>query len=294
LEKSILVLGGSGMAGHMVTKYLEETGKYDVVNTCHNKLFNERSIRLDIFYRKKIIEILKNIKPSIVINCIGILTKKANDNPDLAIYVNSYFPRLLERLGPEMNFRTIHLSTDCVFSGGRGNYTVFDIPDAKDMYGKSKALGELINDRDLTIRTSIIGPELNKNGVGLFHWFMHQRGIVKGYNNVFWTGLTTLELAKVIEKVIEMDLTGLYQIVPQEKISKYELLKLIQTVFYKDDIKIIAFQDKKLDKSLISSVSFSVQDYHEMLDELKYWMINHKYLYSAIYGSMLNQLSAHP
>jgi len=286
LKKSVLVLGGSGMAGHIVTKYLEETEKYDVINTCHNKLSNEKSIVLDIFDREKIVETLKNIKPNIVINCIGILTKKANDNPELAVYINSYFPRLLEQLGPKMNFKTIHLSTDCIFSGEKGNYTVFDIPDAKDMYGKSKALGELKNDRDLTIRTSFIGPELNENGVGLFHWFMNQHGIVNGYSNVFWTGLTTLELSKVVKKAIEMDLTGLHQIVPQEKISKYELLKLIQTVFCKDDVKIVAFQDKKLDKSLILSVSFLVQNYYEMMRELKYWMVDHKYMYSKIYGSM--------
>ena len=286
MKKSVLVLGGSGMAGHIVTKYLEETEKYDVINTCHNKLSNEKSIVLDIFDREKIVETLKNIKPNIVINCIGILTKKANDNPELAVYINSYFPRLLEQLGPKMNFKTIHLSTDCIFSGEKGNYTVFDIPDAKDMYGKSKALGELKNDRDLTIRTSFIGPELNENGVGLFHWFMNQHGIVNGYSNVFWTGLTTLELSKVVKKAIEMDLTGLHQIVPQEKISKYELLKLIQTVFCKDDVKIVAFQDKKLDKSLILSVSFLVQNYYEMMRELKYWMVDHKYMYSKIYGSM--------
>lgn len=287
MRKTVLVLGGGGMAGHMITKYLEETEKYDVVNTCHNKLFNKRSMVLDVFDRKKIVETLSNVKPNIVINCIGILVKKANDNPDLAIYVNSYFPRLLEQLGPKMNFRTIHLSTDCVFSGERGNYTVFDIPDAKDMYGKSKALGELKNDRDLTIRTSIIGPELNENGVGLFHWFINQHGIVNGYSNVFWTGLTTLELAKVIRKAIEINLTGLHQIVPWEKISKYELLKLIQTIFCKDDVKIVAFQDKKLDKSLIPSVSFLVQNYYEMIYELKSWMVNHKYMYSAIYESIL-------
>lgn len=286
MRKNVLVFGGSGMAGHIVTKYLEETEKYDVINTCHNKLSNEKSVVLDIFDREKIVETLKNIKPNIVINCIGILTKKANDNPDLAVYVNSYFPRLLEQLGPKMNFKTIHLSTDCVFSGERGNYTVFDIPDAKDMYGKSKALGELKNDRDLTIRTSIIGPELNENGVGLFHWFMNQHGIINGYSNVFWTGLTSLELAKVIGKMIEMDLTGLHQIVPQEKISKYELLKLIQEVFGKEDVKVVSFPDKKLDKSLIPSVSFLVQNYYEMIHELKYWMIDHKYLYSDIYGSI--------
>lgn len=267
--KKVLLIGGRGMAGHMINNYLEKTGKYEIVNTCLNEKLNEKSILLDVRNKDKLEGIIDAVKPEIIINCVGILTKQANENPKLAIEVNSYFPHFLEELGKEKGFKTIHLSTDCVFSGKKGNYTVDDIPDAVDFYGKSKAIGELKNDRDLTIRTSIIGPELNPNGVGLFQWFMNQEGEVNGYDKVFWTGLTTLELAKVIDKAIELDLTGLHQIVPKEKISKYDLLNLIKEVF-KKEIIINRYSDKIVDKSLEQEQveGIIISDYKAMLLEL--------------------------
>jgi dTDP-4-dehydrorhamnose reductase len=232
--KKILLLGGRGMAGHMVNYYLEKTGKYDIVNTCFQKKANEKSILLDVRNKEKIKDVIDSVKPDIVINCVGILIKEANENPKMAMEINGFFPHYLEELGKEKHFMTIHLSTDCIFSGEKGNYTTEDIPDADDYYGKSKAVGELKNDRDLTIRTSIIGPELNPDGVGLFQWFMSQKDEINGYDKVYWTGLTTLELAKIIDRAIEINLTGLHHIVPDQKISKYDLLNLIAEIFQKD------------------------------------------------------------
>jgi len=281
--KKILVAGGNGMAGHMITTYLKETKKYDVINICHSETLDEKSIILDVLEREQLIQTLLNIKPNIVINCTGILTKQADSNPDLAIYVNAYFPRLLEKLGPKLGFRTIHLSTDCVFSGKKGNYTESDIPDANDMYGRTKALGELKNDRDLTLRTSIIGPELKTNGIGLFNWFMQQKGIVNGYTNVFWTGVTTLELAKAIDRAIGLELTGIIHLVPDNKISKYDLLKKIQNIFSKSDVDIKPFEEIHSDKSLLRTRSSQlvVPDYDKMLTELRKWIQDHKILFKT-------------
>lgn len=289
--KTVLIIGGNGMAGHMITTYLKETGKYDVFNICHKESLDEKSIILDILDRDKLIQILLNLKPEVVVNCVGILTKQAEDNPDIAIYVNAYFPKLLEKIGPQFGFRTIHLSTDCMFSGKKGNYTEDDIPDANDIYGRTKALGELKNNHDLTIRTSIIGPELKINGVGLFNWFMHQSGTINGYTKVVWTGVTTLELAKNVDKAIELKLSGLTHLVPNNKISKYDLLKKIQKVFDKNNVNIVPFDEIYSDKSLVRTkpIQLVVPDYDEMLAELKNWIENHKMLFRIYNDYMPNQ-----
>lgn len=199
--KKILVIGSKGMAGHMIKEYLSQKG-YDVYGAFREK--EEKNLEanefyLDAFDKEKLEEILKKVKPDFVINCIGILNQFAENNPDIAIYVNGYFPHYLDRLSEKYGYKLIHITTDYVFSGKKGNYTEDDFRDADSYYGRSKAIGEVNNNRTLTFRTSIIGPDINKDGIGLFNWFMKQEGRIKGYSNVFWSGVTTLELAKAIE-----------------------------------------------------------------------------------------------
>ena len=124
------------------------------------------------------------------------------------------------------------------FSGKEGSYTEDSFKNGIGFYAQSKALGEVINTKDLTFRTSIIGPELKQNGIGLFHWFMNQSGDVSGYKEAFWSGVTTIELAKAIDQAIDQKLTGLYHLVNNNKISKYDLLDYINTVFRNDKILI--------------------------------------------------------
>lgn len=155
-------------------------------------------------------------KPDVIINCIGALIKESEEHPDRAVFINSFFPHYLARLGNELNFKLIHLSTDCVFSGEKGDYSETDFKDGKDFYAQTKALGEIINGDHLTFRTSFIGPEMKERGTGLFHWFMTQNGKVYGYSRVYWTGITTLELAKAIDRAIEKNLKSLYHLVPQK------------------------------------------------------------------------------
>ena len=228
--KKILLFGATGMAGHMVYYFLRETKKYKIDNVVFRNKLTEDSIQLDVTNNNAVSKLVKTIKPDIIINCIGVLIKGSKENPDNAILLNAYFPHLLKRLSDEVNATLIHISTDCVFSGKKGNYSEIDFRDADDVYGRSKALGEIINEKDLTIRTSIIGPELKENGEGLFHWFMKNSGNVNGYTNAYWGGVTTLELAKAIDVAIENNLTGLVHLSNGEKISKFDLLNLIKKV----------------------------------------------------------------
>lgn len=225
--KKVLIIGSKGMAGHMIKEYLIQK-EYDVYGTFREK--EEKNLEMNEFYldafdKGKLEEILKKVKPDFVINCIGILNQFAENNPDIAIYVNGYFPHYLDRLSEKYGYKLIHITTDCVFSGKKGNYTEDDFRDADSYYGRSKAIGEVNNNKTLTFRTSIIGPDINKDGIGLFNWFMKQEGKIKGYSNVFWSGVTTLELAKAIEASFNQNISGIVHLVNNKKISKYDLLK---------------------------------------------------------------------
>ena len=167
--KKVLLFGATGMAGHVTYYYLRSMGKYDISNVVYRTPLTEDSIVVDVTNRDAVADVVHRVHPEIIINCIGILIKGSKEHPDNAILINAYFPHLLKRLSDEVGAKLIHISTDCVFSGKKGNYTEDDFRDADDVYGRSKALGEIINDKDLTIRTSIIGPELKNNGEGLFH-----------------------------------------------------------------------------------------------------------------------------
>ncbi|MEL7601195.1 MAG: SDR family oxidoreductase [Proteiniphilum sp.] len=281
-KKKILLLGATGMAGHVAYHYLKETNKYEIVDVVFRNKLPADSIVLDVTDKHATEELIKTVNPDIILNCIGILIKGSRQHPDNAIYINAYFPHLLERLSSEINAKLIHISTDCVFSGKKGNYSEYDFKDADDIYGRSKALGEVDNDRDLTLRTSIIGPELKQNGEGLFHWFMHQEGKINGFTDAIWGGVTTLELAKAIDKAIDNNLTGLVHLSNGTGINKYDLLNLFKSIWIRNNIDINPFEGHAVDKSLQSSTKFNmnVPSYSAMLDELKNWMDNHKSIYN--------------
>lgn len=284
-KKKILLLGATGMAGHVAYHYLKETNKYEIIDVVFRNKLTADSIVLDVTDIHATEELIKTVKPDIIVNCIGILIKGSRQHPDNAIYINAYFPHLLERLSSEIDAKLIHISTDCVFSGKKGNYTEYDFKDADDVYGRSKALGEVDNDRDVTIRTSIIGPELKQNGEGLFHWFMHQEGKVNGFTDAIWGGVTTLELAKAIDKAIDNNLTGLVHLSNGTGINKYDLLNLFRTIWNRNNIDINPFEGHAVDKSLQSSTKFNmnVPSYSEMLDEMKSWMDKYRDMYQNFY-----------
>lgn len=289
-KKKLLILGAAGMAGHAAYIYLKETGKYEIATVCHSGKIEAESYELDVYDSRRLTQIIEQEKPNVVINCIGILIRGSKSNPSNAIYINAYFPHKLSEITHSLfpNSKVIHISTDCVFSGNEGGYKDSDIKNALDTYGMTKNLGELINDRDLTLRTSIIGPELKKNGEGLMHWIFSQKaaGEINGYQKSIWGGITTLELAKVIDSCIETDLTGLYQISNNSSISKYELISLVVKEFDLP-IKVNAVEGVVCNKSIVNTerqdFSFSVSSYDKMIEDIHVFMDVHKELYKQYY-----------
>ncbi len=268
------------MAGHLITTYFESLRSYDVYNSSVEP-FNKKTIIIDAFDRTTIKAVLSAVRPDIVINCAGILIQASENNPDIAFYINSFFPLYLSRLGREFGFKLIQMSTDCVFSGEKGGYLEGDIKDGRGYYAQSKIAGEIVNDVDLTFRMSIVGPEINKKGTGLLHWFLHQKGEINGFVNTWWTGITTLELAKGMRSAIEQNLTGLYHFVPPSKISKYDLLSLFNEVWGRG-VKINRDERAGSDKSLVNTrrdFDYNFKSYKQMLIELKEWMDTHQDLY---------------
>ena len=275
--KKVMILGVHGMAGNMIYSYLSSLNKYSIVTIART------NSPFPVDYTMEVIEgsydleaIISKEKPDIIINCIGVLVKYSSQYPIKAYIINSLFPKYLATITHNTKTKIIHLSTDCVFSGTRGNYLDTDMPDGIGPYASTKSKGEIRNDKDLTIRMSIIGPELKDNPTGLFGWFMAQSGKVKGFSNCMWSGITTLCLAQNIDEIIGCNLTGLYQLTPNYKISKYKLLKLIQKVWKRKDITILADKSMVHNKTLLSSHRSNFkpimpENYEEMLKEMKEW-----------------------
>jgi dTDP-4-dehydrorhamnose reductase len=248
--KKILILGARGMAGHVMAEYLSQRPEYEIILA--DIAGAPGIIILDVTDFLKVKDVLRDRRPDIVVNCVGMLVQASQDRVDRAILINSYLPHFLSRLGRECGFKLIHISTDCVFSGDRGGYSEDDFRDGDTPYARTKALGELINDVDLTLRTSIIGPELKQDGTGLLHWFLMQKGTIKGYSKAYWSGVSTLELAKVVELCIRHGVSGLVNLTMIQKISKFDLLVACQKVWSHGQVRILPDDTHASDKSLVS------------------------------------------
>ncbi|MFT0308022.1 dTDP-4-dehydrorhamnose reductase family protein [Bacteroides thetaiotaomicron] len=282
IKKKVLLFGATGMAGHIAYYYLQSTERYELINVVYRTKLVKDSIVVDVTDKNAVTKLVEEVRPDLIINCIGVLIKGSKEHPDNAIFINAYFPHLLKKLSDKIGAKLIHISTDCVFSGKRGNYTESDFRDADDIYGRSKALGEIINDKDLTIRTSIIGPELKTTGEGLFHWFMHQTGQVNGFKTAIWGGVTTLELAKAIDNAIVQQQTGLIQLSNGIGITKYDLLNLFKKIWHRSNVNILPYNGNGIDKSIAKSDKFAyeVPGYEVMLLEQYEWMRKNDKLYS--------------
>lgn len=283
MSKKILIIGSKGMAGHMIRHFLKEQSNYSIVDIARNNESFEPKYILDVTDFDALKKIISVEKPDVVINCVGVLNKDAETNPDKAILLNAYLPHMLGMYCTTIGSKLIHFSTDCVFSGSAGSYTETDIKNGEGFYAQSKALGEVNYGNHLTIRTSIIGPEL-KNGIGLFHWFMNQKGDIKGYSQAYWSGVTTTELAKAVYFAIEHEISGLYHLVNNMRINKYELLLIFKEVFNRTDITIHPYDQYKIDKSLINKrndFNYFVPSYLEMVTDMKKWIDDHAPIYSG-------------
>lgn len=282
--KKILIIGSKGMVGHVIHNYFASIDNFKVFAIARNIPESEKCFNVDVSDTLKIQTIIKTNEFDVVVNCIGILNKDAEDHPAKAVWFNSYFPHFLEEITKNTKTKIIHISTDCVFSGKRGNYTEDDVRDGVGFYAQSKALGEIDNAKDVTIRTSIIGPEINLNGIGLLHWFLSQpiHSKLRGYSNAYWTGLTALELAKVIHEIISQNISGLIQVVPKDKINKHELLKLFNSIFRNNQLEIVDYNAYSVDKSLVSNrqdFDYHVPTYEQMLIDLKAWILEQSIVY---------------
>ncbi|OPZ83748.1 MAG: dTDP-4-dehydrorhamnose reductase [Firmicutes bacterium ADurb.Bin419] len=277
----ILVLGATGMAGHTISIYLKEAG-HEITALSRNRFEYCTNILSDVtdfgFLRKTV----EDGNYDAVINAVGILNQEAEDNKCIAVLLNSYLPHFLSYITKDMKTRIIHMSTDCVFSGKKGGYTETSLRDGETFYDRSKALGELVNSKDLTFRNSIIGPDMDEKGIGLFNWFMRQNGSINGFTKAIWSGVTTLTLAKAMEQALRENLTGLYNLVNNITISKYELLSLFNKHMKNSEIEIVPSDKAALDKSLVNcrtDFSFTVPHYEAMILEMKQWIESHKELY---------------
>jgi len=279
--KNALILGSEGMAGHVISEYLSQFDEYHVIN-CARRSSSAGTIILDVMDFSVVKKVLTETNPAIVINCVGLLIEASKKRFDEAILINSYFPHFLTRIGKEQNFRLIHLSTDCIFSGKRGNYAESDTCDSNEPYARTKALGEINSVDHLTIRTSIIGPELKSEGTGLFNWLMHQSGTIRGYSKAYWSGVTTIELSRFIHAAIKGRLTGLFQLTAPKKINKYDLLMLFKQIWQRENIQIEPFDDYFSDKSMISTrtdFQWQLPEYPDMFAAMKKWMDKRPALY---------------
>jgi len=277
----IAVLGSTGMAGHVVAQFLEERG-HEVFRLSRSERTGERRAAVDVTDFDSLGIWLDRVSPHAVVNCIGLLQKACDARPDLGVLINSYLPHWLEHRYAETPVKLIHLSTDCVFSGARGKYREDDLPDGTSVYDRTKALGELRNSKDLTFRMSIIGPDIDPEGTGLFNWFMRQKGELWGYGKVYWNGVTTVELARAVERALEDGLTGLYHLTPAEGIDKYSLLRLFQKSFARDCVTIRRAEEPVADKTLVNTrkdFRFPIPDYPSQIDSMREWVQAHKPLY---------------
>jgi dTDP-4-dehydrorhamnose reductase len=277
-----LILGGDGMLGHRL--FLHLRSRHEVRVTLRQEWTAYERYRIfdtpdaytgvDVRNRDRIVEVIANFRPEAVVNAVGIvkqreLAKEAIPN----LEINALFPHRLAAVCGLAGARLVHMSTDCVFSGRRGSYTEEDVSDAEDLYGRTKLLGEVGGEHCTTLRTSIIGLELSRRE-GLVEWFLAQQGEVRGFTQAVYSGLTTAEMSRVIERVLvwHPDLSGIWQ-VASEPITKYDLLVRLAESLDRTDVWITPDDSVRIDRSLAGAAfekatGYRAPGWDEMLKEL--------------------------
>lgn len=272
------------MLGHTLFSELSSSKRFDVYATVRNSgtlskwfspsLLNKVIGGVNVDNLDTVIRAISSVKPDVVINCIGLIKQLPEASDHLAaISVNSLLPHRIALLCQTAGARMIHFSTDCVFDGKKGNYRESDLADGNDLYGRTKLMGEVSGAYCLTLRTSIIGHEL-RGCHSLVEWFLAQKGTISGFKNVIYSGLPTVEIARLIGDYVipNADLNGLYHLSSQP-ISKYELLKLVAVRYKKEDVAIKPHDKPRLDRSLDSSAFDQLVNYYppswpELVDKM--------------------------
>lgn len=255
----VLVLGAGGMLGNAVMRVLSEKSDWQIFGTVRSGaasrffvpgIADKLIAGVEVEEQDALVRVLTQVRPDVVINCIGLIKQLAEgDDPLLALPINAMLPHRLARLCKLAGSRLIHVSTDCVFSGSKGGYVEGDASDAQDLYGKSKFLGEVHDTHAITLRTSIIGHEL-QSAHGLVEWFLSQQGRCKGYRQAIFSGLPTVVLAKIMRDVVipRPELNGLYH-VAAAPIAKFDLLNLVARQ-YNQGIEIVPDDALVINRSL--------------------------------------------
>ena len=281
-KTKILILGASGMLGSTLLRYLSSQSNIDVygtarsfhsVGTLPKALYAHLKLNVDVENADHLLKVFSDVRPDVVLNCVGIVKQLSEaDDPLTAIPINSLLPHRLAKLCAASGARLIHFSTDCVFLGSKGMYKESDFPDATDLYGRSKLMGEVDYPNAITLRTSLIGHELSGNR-SLVSWFLSQSGSIKGFRRAIFSGLPTVEIARVVHEHVlpNTDLCGLYHL-SVDPISKFDLLRLVADVYGKS-IEIIPDHQLVIDRSLDSSrfraaTGFSPQHWSEMVQAM--------------------------
>lgn len=278
----ILIVGGDGMLGHQLLETLKDRHEVRVTlrqneNSYHQwNMFNPQNsfYNIDVAHIDDLHKVLLSFKPQAVINAVGIVKQRKSAKEAIpSIEINALFPHKLALLCEEINARMIHISTDCVFSGRQGKYRETDLSDAEDLYGKSKFLGEVHEKHCVTIRSSIIGLELSRK-TSLIEWFLAQHGTIKGFKKAIYTGITTQEMSRLIERILlqHPDLSGLWHVASDE-INKFDLLKLFSKYLNRQDINIEPDENFVCDRSMNGTTFTQVTGYRapswdSMLKEL--------------------------
>ena len=283
LKKKILVLGGTGMLGHTLFRVLERESNHEIYASARDnvlldklteKYTNKYIKNLDATNFQELERVLNSLNPDLVINCVGVIKQVEHlDETYQTVLLNSLLPHKIQKVCEDINSKFIHISTDCVFSGARGNYSEEDFADCYDLYGRSKLLGEIGDKRNtITIRTSIIGHEL-RGHISLLDWFLSQKKFCKGFSNAIFSGFPTVILSRIIKDYLidQEDIFGIFHLSSQP-ISKYELLKIISDVYSKK-IDIMKDEELHIDRSLNSSLfklntGFSPDNWESMIESM--------------------------
>lgn len=270
------------MAGHLISLYFKEEG-HEVIGFARSaSTLLDKTIIGDASNMPFVKQIVEDGNYDAIINCIGLLNQFAENNKAMAVLLNGYLPHFLVEITKDTKTRIIHMSTDCVFAGNDGPYSEESFPNGQTFYDRSKAMGEINNSKDLTFRNSIIGPDIKASGIGLFNWFMKQDGPIGGYTGAKWTGVTTYTLAKAMEAALKENLTGLYNLVNNESINKFDLCSLFNKYFRQGKVEIKPDGRLQLDKTLLCTrkdFTFVVPSYEQQVKEMADWINTHKEYY---------------
>ena len=283
MNKKVLILGSSGLIGHQVYNYLKDNTDFILSNISYTRKLNNETILLDARKEQYFFDQIRHIQPNYIVNCIGVLISEAKQDPKSAMFLNAHLPHKLAKLANNINAKLIHMSTDCVFSGNKQlPYLETDEKDGSDTYAKTKSLGEIDSKDHLTIRTSVIGPEIMNGSGELFHWFMSQSGVIEGFTKAIWSGATTIELAKAIKWFINNNTIGLYQLTNGIPIKKYDLLHLFKKYTNKN-IEIAKVDGIFTNKSFVDTrqeINYQLPTYDEMIRDMVSLIKNNRILYS--------------